>query len=538
MIQKYLQNGELGLLGISNFDGWAGMFAQQAQAFEIDVDTSSYRLATRFSKFHNLPELTALFSQIADFHKLDKQNGIPDLDGYTDALIPKTTEFTAFLSDISRRADDVRAHNVSRATDNMLKITTDGRKGALDMRLVDPNAQFDYRSKVSRCAENVASIWATTNGSQLIFCDTSTPKAAFNVYDEMRRLLAGYGIPDGEIAYIHDAETETKSQKLFADVRSGAVRILIGSTFKLGIGVNVQDKLIALHHLDVPWRPADMTQREGRIIRQGNENESVLIYRYITEGSFDSYSWQILESKQRFISQFLAGSPYQRSVSDLEDNVLTYSEVKALALSEPLMKQLAETENEVKSLRIVVAKEEETIAKLKEEKKRCEEYDNTVRSRIGFSQYTLVRLERISKTERKIAAQNTAEILTPEFVAGKSDRKTVEFLCFTVSTDLSGTHKKPRVNLNCNSVEYSVEIGESSTGNARRLLNFVNAFDKEIEKMQRSMTDNLLRIGAIGDALRKTDSSNSSLLIAKEAELERLKGLVRENMNDEGKRLV
>ena len=274
VMQKYLQSGELGMLDLQSFDSWIGMFAERVTEFEIDVDTSSYRLATRFAKFHNLPELTALLSSIADFHQVDSSVGIPDFDGYKDALISKTSEFAAYLNDISARAELVRKGIVSRSDDNMLKITTGGRKAALDMRLVEPNTSFTYQSKVARCAENVFDIYCETQSdksTQLIFCDSSTPKRGFNVYDEVKRLLIGMGVPSEEIAFIHDAGTESEREKLFSRLRSGDVRILIGSTFKLGLGVNIQNKLIALHHLDVPWRPADV----GRILRTFKINKNV-----------------------------------------------------------------------------------------------------------------------------------------------------------------------------------------------------------------------------------------------------------------------
>lgn len=366
-MQKYLQNGELGLLDLGNFDSWVGMFAERTTEFEIDVDTSSYRMATRFAKFHNLPELTSLFSQVADFHSLDKTNGIPDFDGYSDALIAKTQDFEDYLKDISRRADDVRNRIVPRNADNMLMITTDGRKAALDLRLVKPTAGFTYQSKVARCAENVFHIHCYTSGTQLIFCDASTPKAGFNIYDELKQLLTGMGIPPQEIAYVHDADTEKQRTKLFDMMRKGTVRVLIGSTFKLGIGVNVQDKLIAVHHLDVPWRPADMTQREGRILRQGNENSKVEIYRYITEGSFDAYSWQLLETKQRFITGLLSGSYTERNSADIEDTVLNYAEVKALAVGNPLVKKRVETANELSRYLTLQRKLVETRLRLENE---------------------------------------------------------------------------------------------------------------------------------------------------------------------------
>ncbi len=263
IMQRYLQNGELGLLDLQNFDSWIGMFAEKSNEFEIDVDTSNYRLATRFSKFHNLPELTTLFSQIADFHHIDKINGIPEFDGYSDALIGKTQSFEKYLKNISSRADTVRKGVVSKRMDNMLKITTDGRRAALDIRLVDPKEQFTSQSKVFRCAENIFDIYLKTDGTQLVFCDTSTPKSSFNMYDELKRLLIKKGILSSQIAFVHDATTEVKRNTLFKMMRDGEIRVLIGSTFKLGIGVNVQDKLIAIHHLDVPWRPADV----GRILR-------------------------------------------------------------------------------------------------------------------------------------------------------------------------------------------------------------------------------------------------------------------------------
>lgn len=350
IMQSYLQGGELAMLDLQSFDSWVGMFAERVTEFEIDVDTSSYRLATRFARFHNLPELTSLLSSIADFHQADSTAGMPVNDGYTDALISKTSEFSAYLDDISQRADDVRRGLVKRSEDNMLKITTDGRKAALDLRLVEPAAGFTYQSKVAKCIENVTDIYFKTGqnkSTQLIFCDTSTPKDGFNIYTELKNGFISYGIPESQIAFIHDAETETKRSKLFLKVRNGDVRILIGSTFKLGIGVNIQDKLIALHHLDVPWRPADMTQREGRILRQGNTNPKVYIYRYITEGSFDAYSWQLLETKQRFISGLLSGSLTDRSGSDIESTVLDYAEVKALAVGNPLVKQRVEAANEL-----------------------------------------------------------------------------------------------------------------------------------------------------------------------------------------------
>ena len=351
VMQKYLQSGELTLLGLHMFDSWVGMFAEKATEFEIGVDTASYRLVTRFSRFHNLPELTAILSSVADFHRVDReQDGIPDFHGYTDTVIKPCTDFVAYLRSISARADDVKHRRVRRKDDNMLKITTDGRKAALDLRLVDSAAPFVYESKAAMCAENVCNIYRQTardKSAQLIFCDSSTPKAGFNMYDEMTRLLVSGGIPAEAIAHVHDATTERKRDRLFAAVRKGDIRVLIGSSFKLGLGVNVQERLIAIHHLDVPWRPADMVQREGRILRQGNTCDRVFIFRYITEGSFDAYSWQLLETKQRFITQLLSGSLSERFIGDVDGTVLSYAEVKALAVGNPLVKRRVEISNEL-----------------------------------------------------------------------------------------------------------------------------------------------------------------------------------------------
>ncbi|MCR5590484.1 MAG: DEAD/DEAH box helicase family protein [Lachnospiraceae bacterium] len=350
IMQMYLQSGGLALLELESFDSWVGMFAEKTTGFEIDVDTSQYRLATRFAKFHNIPELTNLFAQIADFHPRGEDADIPDLNGYDDVVVHRTADFAKYLQTISERADAIRSGQVNRKDDNMLLVTTDGRKAALDMRLVDGKASFTTMSKVFSCAENVARIYKMTSlerSTQLIFCDTSTPKEGFNIYDELKGLLVKMGVPAAEIRYVHEAGTDRQREKLFEAMRQGTVRVLVGSTFKLGLGVNVQTKLIALHHLDVPWRPADMMQREGRILRQGNENSRVWIFRYITEGSFDAYSWQLLETKQRFITDILSGTIDEREGSDVDDTVLDYGEVKALAVGNPLIKKRVEVANEL-----------------------------------------------------------------------------------------------------------------------------------------------------------------------------------------------
>ena len=502
IIQKYLQNGELALLDLQNFDSWIGMFAERVTEFEIDVDTQGYRLATRFSKFHNLPELTSLFSQIADFHRLDEQNDIPEFDGCTDSLVAKTPEFADYLRDISSRADAVRHGLVQRTMDNMLKITTDGRKAALDLRLVLPMSGFTYQSKVARCAENVVRIYRSTAGTQLIFCDTSTPKAGFNIYDEMKRLLTGMGIPCNEIAYVHDAETEASRQKLFDMMRKGEIRVLIGSTFKLGLGVNVQDKLFAVHHLDVPWRPADMTQREGRILRQGNENPKVEIYRYITEGSFDAYSWQLLETKQRFITELLSGSYTERDGTDIDDTVLNYAEVKALAVGDPLIKKRVETANELsrfltlqrklvesrlrmetelRELPAQIAHQEDLIEKARKDKEFYEQYINSLQVHVTTAEKNAEAAARgsIRKTIFKAIKENELK---------SAESRLMEYRGFWIVLPANMKREKPFVWLQ-RAGRYYVELGDTEVGGLIRIDNFLESFDAHIDKLCKKLSD-------------------------------------------------
>ena len=365
IMQTYLQNGELAMIDLQSFDDWVRMFAEPSTEFEIDVDTSNFRTATRLSKFHNLPELTTLLSSIADFHPVEESNSVPGIIDREDIVVKRSAEFEDYLKLISSRTDAIRSGSVPRTMDNMLLVTTDGRKAALDMRLVDPQATT-LNTKAMACAEKVANIYFITMNeasTQLVFCDISTPKSSFNLYDEIKSRLMKLGVPASQIAFVHDYESTSDRAALFRSMRTGAIRVLIGSTFKIGIGVNIQNKLIAVHHLDVPWRPADMEQREGRMIRPGNENDRVSIYRYITEGSFDAYSWQLLETKQRFITALLSGSVEQRSMSEIDNTVLDYAEVKAIAIGDERIKERVEAANELSRL-LMLQKEQ---AKMREE---------------------------------------------------------------------------------------------------------------------------------------------------------------------------
>lgn len=369
VFQKYLQSGELKLLNINTFDKWVSMFAERFDDLEVDVDTSNYRVVTRFSKFHNLMQLTSILSSIADFYYSLDNNELPKFNGYTNITIPKNEDLRAYIKYLSNRVDVIRAGKVSRKDDNMLKVTTDGRKAALDLRLVDDVIYKDYHlGKVLYCAEEVSEIYFNTLDkklTQLVFCDISTPKDEFNVYDEFKRYLIQLGVRESDVAFIHDATTDAKRNKLFEAMNEGKIRILVGSTPKLGLGVNVQDKLYAIHHLDIPWRPADMVQREGRILRQGNINEEVFIYRYIAEGSFDAYSWQLLETKQKFINELLSNSLNEKTKEDINDTVLSYAEVKSIAIDNPLLKDLIKARNDLNKYRMLNQRNIERKAKLK-----------------------------------------------------------------------------------------------------------------------------------------------------------------------------
>lgn len=502
-MQRYLQGGELTMLELQSFDSWIGMFAEQATQFEIDVDTSTYRLATRFAKFHNLPELTALLGSFADFHQVDLSAGIPDHEGYEDALSPRSPAFRDYLQEISQRADDVRKHRVKPSEDNMLKITTDGRKAALDIRLVDEKQPFDPYSKAAVCAANVAEIYRKTTeqrSTQLIFCDTSVPKETFNLYDEMRRLLEEEGIPPCEIAYIHDAATEKGRERLFDRMRRGEVRILIGSTFKLGLGVNIQDRLIALHHLDVPWRPADMTQREGRILRQGNSNGQVWLYRYITEGSFDAYSWQLLETKQRFIAALLSGSLTQRSGSDVDDTVLSYAEVKALAVGNPLVKERVECANELSRYRMLQAKLTENRAQMEQEKMAIPAQEETLRKtlvacgedafwyEIWQQEHPLPKstAEKQNMVERRRELREMLQTALQNYDDSGKEKTILTYRGFEVVLPANMLRSKPFVWLTRQG-RYYAELGDDAIGNLVRIDHTLDALRHREQEMKNSL---------------------------------------------------
>lgn len=371
-LMTLLQPKELESHRIQVFDQWISTFARREVSYEVDVDGSSLRAVTRFATFHNLHELMAMFSQVCDFHYAHTRSDLlPAFSGYTDIEVSKTIGQKLFIEKLTERKDRIRNREVHRKEDNLLSITTQGRLVALDPRLAGLELEEAEipQTKVSQCADRAASLYHDQPGTaQLIFSDLGVPKEGFNIYDELKAQLIKRGIPSSEIAYIHDADTEAARETLFRQVNKGEVRIVIGSTGKLGTGVNVQERLIAAHHLSIPWRPSDMVQREGRILRQGNTCPEIFIYRYITKGTFDSFSWQVLENKQRFIASFLNGTATERSADDIADTVLTYAEVKALAMGNPLIKKRIEAANKLEKAEIASGQRKKQLEQLAQER--------------------------------------------------------------------------------------------------------------------------------------------------------------------------
>ena len=359
-VMRYLQYGTLQKKNLTHFDSWASTFGETTTAIELAPEGTGYRARTRFAKFFNLPELMNMFKEVADIKTSDQLN-LPVPEAKFETVVVQPSEHQQdMVAELSERAAAVHAGIVDPSEDNMLKITSDGRKLGLDQRLMNPLLPDDPDSKLNACVGNVLRIWQDGQAdklTQLVFCDLSTPKndGTFNVYDDIKMKLIANGVPAEEVAFIHDADTEAKKKDLFAKVRTGQVRVLLGSTAKMGAGTNVQDKLVAVHHLDVGWRPSDMTQRNGRIIRQGNQNKEVQVYQYVTEGTFDAYLYQTLENKQKFISQIMTSKSPVRSCDDVDEQALSYAEIKALCAGNPLIKEKMDLDIDVARLKVLKA---------------------------------------------------------------------------------------------------------------------------------------------------------------------------------------
>ena len=375
-MQKYLQYALLLEKELLHFDAWASTFGETVTAIELAPEGTGYRAKTRFAKFYNLPELMAMFKEVADIQTADMLNLPVPKANYHNIVLKPSEQQKEMVEALGKRAERVRNGMVDSSVDNMLLITNDGRKLALDQRLLNPMLPDSDTGKINACAENVFEIWQRTadqRSAQMVFCDLSTPgkerpiemteneqgtfeMASFqNVYDDLREKLIARGIPAEEIAFIHDANTDVQKKELFGKVRSGQIRVLLGSTQKMGAGTNVQHKLIALHHLDCPWRPSDLQQREGRIIRQKNENDEVDIYTYVTENTFDSYLYQLVEGKQKFIGQIMTSKSPVRSAEDIDETALSYAEIKALCTGNPHIKEKMDLDIDVQRLKLLKA---------------------------------------------------------------------------------------------------------------------------------------------------------------------------------------
>ena len=505
-IMRYLQYDTLQKLHLGHFDSWAASFGETVTAIELSPEGTGYRAKTRFARFFNLPELISLFKESADVQTADMLNlPVPEAEYINEVLKPSETQ-QEMVSSFADRAERVRNGNVDPRTDNMLKITNDGRKLALDQRLINDLLPDEPESKVNLCVENAYQVWEESTpdkSTQLIFCDLSTPKAdgTFNVYDDVREKLVAKGIPREEIAFIHEANTETKKAELFAKVRSGQVRILLGSTPKLGAGTNIQDRLIALHHLDCPWKPSDLEQQEGRILRQGNRNQKVKIFRYVTENTFDSYMWQILENKQKFISQIMTSKSPVRACDDVDDTALTYAEIKALATGNPYIKEKMDLDIQVSKLKLMRANHTSQIYSLESDIARRYPAEITAaKERIaGLKADLAVAKPLLEQDKEKFSITVEDRVYTDRKEAGsailaacaamkiaKTEGQIADLGGFAISSRFDAFAQTFKLAIKRQS-SYTIELGSDPAGNIQRILNALASIEKTLPQVERRL---------------------------------------------------
>ena len=505
-IMRYLQYDTLQKLHLGHFDSWAASFGETVTAIELSPEGTGYRAKTRFARFFNLPELISLFKESADVQTADMLNlPVPEAEYINEVLKPSETQ-QEMVSSFADRAERVRNGNVDPRTDNMLKITNDGRKLALDQRLINDLLPNEPESKVNLCVENAYQVWEESTpdkSTQLIFCDLSTPKAdgTFNVYDDVREKLVAKGIPREEIAFIHEANTETKKAELFAKVRSGQVRILLGSTPKLGAGTNIQDRLIALHHLDCPWKPSDLEQQEGRILRQGNRNQKVKIFRYVTENTFDSYMWQILENKQKFISQIMTSKSPVRACDDVDDTALTYAEIKALATGNPYIKEKMDLDIQVSKLKLMRANHTSQIYSLESDIARRYPAEITAaKERIaGLKADLAVAKPLLEQDKEKFSITVEDRVYTDRKEAGsailaacaamkiaKTEGQIADLGGFAISSRFDAFAQTFKLTIKRQS-SYTIELGSDPAGNIQRILNALASIEKTLPQVERRL---------------------------------------------------
>ena len=522
-IMRYLQYDTIQKMGLGHFDSWAAAFGETVTAIELSPEGTGYRAKTRFARFFNLPELISLFKESADIQTADMLNlPVPEAEYINEVLKPSEIQ-QDMVSAFADRAEAVRSGLVEPTVDNMLKITNDGRKCALDQRLLNDMLPDEADRKVNRCAKNAYDIWEETaekKSTQLIFCDLSTPKndGTFNVYDDIREKLVEKGIPREEIAFIHEAGTEAKKAELFAKVRAGQVRILLGSTPKLGAGTNIQDRLIALHHLDCPWKPSDLEQQEGRILRQGNQNEKVKIFRYVTENTFDAYMWQILENKQKFISQIMTSKSPVRACEDVDDAALSYAEIKALATGNPYIREKMDLDIQVSKLKLMkanhtsqkyrletdiaknypvqIAAQKEQIAGLRADREAVkpileEKEKDNFSMMIGGKTYT----------DRKEAG--TAILAAcAGLKAVKSNGQIGEFHGFSLNASYDSFYQTYKLTIK-RQCSYQIEIGKDVLGNLQRISNALTGIEKRLTEAEQKMKNLLIQLATAQEEVEK-----------------------------------
>ena len=550
-IMRYLQYDTIQKMGLGHFDSWAAAFGETVTAIELSPEGTGYRAKTRFARFFNLPELISLFKESADIQTADMLNlPVPESEYINEVLKPSEIQ-QDMVSAFADRAEAVRSGLVEPTEDNMLKITNDGRKCALDQRLLNDMLPDEADSKVNRCAKNAYDIWEETaekKSTQLIFCDLSTPKndGTFNVYDDIRKKLVEKGIPREEIAFIHEASTEAKKAELFAKVRAGQVRILLGSTPKLGAGTNIQDRLVALHHLDCPWKPSDLEQQEGRILRQGNQNEKVKIFRYVTENTFDAYMWQILENKQKFISQIMTSKSPVRACEDVDDAALSYAEIKALATGNPYIREKMDLDIQVSKLKLMkanhtsqkyrletdiaknypvqIAAQKEQIAGLRADREAVkpileEKEKDNFSMMIGGKTYT----------DRKEAG--TAILAAcAGLKAVKSNGQIGEFHGFSLNASYDSFYQTYKLTIK-RQCSYQIEIGKDVLGNLQRISNALTGIEKRLTEAEQKMENLLSQLATAQEEVEKPFPKEAELT-EKMERLAELNSLL--NMDEKG----
>ena len=521
-MQKYLQLDRLREMGLEHFDEWASTFGEVVNSFEIAPDGSGFRTKARFAQFFNIPELMTLFKEVADIKTSKMLNlPVPKLKGgdYKTIVAPKSVELGEYVEKLAERSETIR-NGCDPRIDNMLLVTNDGRKAALDLRMVDENMPDLHDSKINMAVENIYRIWLENKEdklTQLVFCDLSTPKndGTFNVYDDIKNKLIARGVSEEEIEFIHNAKTNPQKLKLFEDMRNGTKRILIGSTSKMGAGMNVQDKLIALHHLDCPWRPSDIEQREGRILRQGNQNEEVEIYRYVTEGSFDAYSYQLIQTKSTFINQIMANSNGGgRTAEDLDRDTLTYAEVKALASGNPLILEKFKVENELKQLYLSKSRYDKSHIELETK------YNNEIPRQLKYQRQYLSGLEEDIKNVKDLSADKFMIMIRDKIYDSRKDASTKLYESFSLlkagqetvlgqisGFDIVGTKDdlwfKPIIYVK-GVGKYKVEISNlDEIGNIYKIENILKSFDNKINTVKEQITYNEKQLIDIKDELDK-----------------------------------